>query len=72
MSTVRGYFRPEFLNRIDEIVFFNKLRREDMKEIVVNQARGQDCALAYSHSIAVANQLKFPVRVALPPLSSRP
>jgi hypothetical protein len=38
LSQVRSYFPPEFLNRIDEVVLFNKLRRQDMNEIVVNQA----------------------------------
>ena len=31
---LRRHFRPEFLNRIDEIVFFNRLREEDMEKIV--------------------------------------
>ncbi len=34
MATVRGHFRPEFLNRIDEIILFHRLRREDMGAIV--------------------------------------
>jgi len=34
MQVVRGHFRPEFLNRIDEIVLFHRLRREDMGAIV--------------------------------------
>lgn len=32
-SALLGYFRPEFLNRIDEIVRFNKLSQEDLKRI---------------------------------------
>jgi len=34
MSVVRGHFRPEFLNRIDEIILFHRLRREQMGAIV--------------------------------------
>ena len=34
MNVVRSKFRPEFLNRIDEIVLFHRLRREDMGAIV--------------------------------------
>jgi ATP-dependent Clp protease ATP-binding subunit ClpB len=34
MSMVRGHFRPEFLNRVDEIVLFHRLQREDMGAIV--------------------------------------
>jgi ATP-dependent Clp protease ATP-binding subunit ClpB len=34
MSIVRGHFRPEFLNRIDEIILFGRLKREQMTSIV--------------------------------------
>lgn len=34
MEAVRAHFRPEFLNRLDEIVLFNKLSRKDMETIV--------------------------------------
>jgi len=34
MQTVRSHFRPEFLNRIDEIIVFHRLKREQMAAIV--------------------------------------
>ena len=34
MGAVRAHFRPEFLNRVDEIILFHRLRREDMGAIV--------------------------------------
>ena len=34
MTVVRGHFRPEFLNRVDEIVLFHRLQRVDMGAIV--------------------------------------
>jgi ATP-dependent Clp protease ATP-binding subunit ClpB len=34
MNVVRGHFRPEFLNRVDEIILFHRLRREHMGAIV--------------------------------------
>ena len=34
MRAVREHFRPEFLNRLDEIVLFARLQRADMAEIV--------------------------------------
>jgi ATP-dependent Clp protease ATP-binding subunit ClpB len=37
MEVVRGHFRPEFLNRLDEIILFNKLSRENMEGIVETQ-----------------------------------
>jgi ATP-dependent Clp protease ATP-binding subunit ClpB len=34
MEALRGTFRPEFLNRIDEIIIFNALGPEEIKKIV--------------------------------------
>ena len=34
MAAVRASFRPEFLNRLDDIVLFNRLSREHMDSIV--------------------------------------
>ena len=34
LTAVRASFRPEFLNRIDDIVVFDRLSREDLREIV--------------------------------------
>jgi ATP-dependent Clp protease ATP-binding subunit ClpB len=34
MAVVRANFRPEFLNRIDEIILFHRLKRSDMTKIV--------------------------------------
>ncbi len=34
MRVVRGHFRPEFLNRLDEIILFRRLQRADMAAIV--------------------------------------
>ncbi len=33
MEALRGQFRPEFLNRVDEIVIFHRLDREDLRQI---------------------------------------
>jgi ATP-dependent Clp protease ATP-binding subunit ClpB len=40
MEVLRAEFRPEFLNRIDEIIFFHALGREHMKRIIDIQVRG--------------------------------
>ena len=40
LEDVRGYFRPEFVNRIDEIVVFEPLGREEIAQIVDIQLRG--------------------------------
>ncbi|HET8921176.1 MAG TPA: ATP-dependent chaperone ClpB [Xanthobacteraceae bacterium] len=34
MAEVRAHFRPEFLNRVDEIILFHRLKREQMSRIV--------------------------------------
>jgi ATP-dependent Clp protease ATP-binding subunit ClpB len=34
LEDVRGFFRPEFINRVDEIVVFEPLTREDLRAIV--------------------------------------
>jgi ATP-dependent Clp protease ATP-binding subunit ClpB len=34
MADLRAFFRPEFLNRVDEIVIFNPLSKELLKQIV--------------------------------------
>jgi ATP-dependent Clp protease ATP-binding subunit ClpB len=40
MDALRAHFRPEFLNRIDEIIFFHALSQEHMKEIIDIQLAG--------------------------------
>ncbi|MCB1409041.1 MAG: AAA family ATPase, partial [Rhodobacteraceae bacterium] len=39
MEAVRAHFRPEFLNRLDETVIFDRLKRADMDGIVEIQLR---------------------------------
>jgi ATP-dependent Clp protease ATP-binding subunit ClpB len=34
MGVVRASFRPEFLNRVDEVILFHRLRQQDMGQIV--------------------------------------
>ncbi len=46
MNTVRGHFRPEFLNRIDEIILFKRLSRANMGDIVRIQLQRVEKMLA--------------------------
>ena len=46
MDAVKKHFRPEFINRIDEIVFFNPLGKDVMAGIVKIQLRGLEKRLA--------------------------
>ncbi|KAG6616666.1 ATP-dependent chaperone ClpB [Phytophthora cinnamomi] len=45
VSVVRSHYAPEFLNRIDELVLFNRLKREDIRSIVDLQLRQVDALL---------------------------
>jgi ATP-dependent Clp protease ATP-binding subunit ClpB len=40
MEALRAHFRPEFLNRVDEIIVFHALSREEMRQIIDVQLRG--------------------------------
>ena len=58
MGILRSHFRPEFLNRIDEIIVFQSLNREEIKQIVNLQlehvrklAASQDIDLVFDESI---------------------
>jgi ATP-dependent Clp protease ATP-binding subunit ClpB len=46
MAVVRASFRPEFLNRIDEVILFHRLRRQDMDKIVEIQLKRLEKLLA--------------------------
>jgi ATP-dependent Clp protease ATP-binding subunit ClpB len=39
MDALRAHFRPEFLNRVDEIIIFDRLSEDDLKKIVEIQLR---------------------------------
>jgi ATP-dependent Clp protease ATP-binding subunit ClpB len=39
LDALRAHFRPEFINRIDEIVFFHSLEREHIRQIIEIQLR---------------------------------
>lgn len=75
MADVRGHFRPEFLNRLDEIILFERLKREQMGEIVdiqmqrlvkLAQARGLSITLGESAREWLAERGYDPVYGARP------
>jgi len=39
MDALRQHFRPEFLNRVDEVIMFDRLSEDDLKKIVEIQLR---------------------------------
>ncbi len=46
MEDLKRTFKPEFLNRIDEIIVFNRLQKEDIKEIAKRMLKSLDKRLA--------------------------
>jgi ATP-dependent Clp protease ATP-binding subunit ClpC len=58
MKVLKGHFRPEFLNRIDEIIVFNSLSKENIRSIVqiqlgrvVRTAMAQDITIKFDDSL---------------------
>ncbi|EKS69906.1 MULTISPECIES: ATP-dependent Clp protease ATP-binding subunit [Caballeronia] len=58
MSVLRQHFRPEFLNRIDDIILFSSLGRDEVRQIVrlmLDQvqrlAHSQDVVLEFDESV---------------------
>ena len=49
LGEMRRHFRPEFLNRVDEIIVFHALTEEHLKEIVDIQIKGLQARLAERH-----------------------
>ena len=60
MEEVRRIFKPEFLNRIDDIIVFRSLNKEDMKQIVslmLNEVM-QRCAKQMDITLKVRDSVK--------------
>jgi ATP-dependent Clp protease ATP-binding subunit ClpB len=56
MNEVRARFRPEFLNRIDEIILFRRLGRAQMSSIVDIQLKRLDKLLATRNMTVALDQ----------------
>ncbi len=75
MGAVRDQFRPEFLNRIDDVIVFDKLGRDDLRQIVEIQmaalrerlaARGIELAVSSDAFDLIAERGYDPVYGARP------
>jgi ATP-dependent Clp protease ATP-binding subunit ClpB len=59
MDAVRAHFRPEFLNRLDETIIFDRLKRADMDGIVdIQMARLQKRLAARKIELALDDGAK--------------
>ncbi len=63
MNEVRARFRPEFLNRIDEIILFKRLERAQMGSIVDIQLKRLDKLLA-ARNISIALDVRAKTELA--------
>jgi ATP-dependent Clp protease ATP-binding subunit ClpB len=60
LNRLRGHFKPEFLNRIDEIIVFNELAQDDILNIVDIQLKALEGRLADKHIlISVSKDAKI-------------
>lgn len=57
MGELKKCFRPEFLNRVDDIIVFEQLKKDDIKEIarrmlsvLTNRLKGMDITLSFDES----------------------
>ena len=75
LDALRGHFRPEFLNRVDDIIIFDRLQEEDLKRIIRIQlqrvckrleARGLRMELSNAAAELVASHGYDPVYGARP------
>ena len=60
MEEVKRLFKPEFINRIDEIMVFHPLQKEDMKQIVTLLAKNlaKRCKEQMNIDLALTSSLK--------------
>ncbi|MGD2077976.1 MAG: AAA family ATPase, partial [Chloroflexota bacterium] len=59
MAALRAHFRPEFLNRVDEIIIFHNLSKEDLKQIVdIQAARLRDMLADRQISLELSDSAK--------------
>ena len=74
MAAVRNHFKPEFLNRIDEIVVFHRLGREHIAQIVdlqVEQLRHRLAERGLGLELTDAAKAAHRARWATTPTSGR-
>jgi ATP-dependent Clp protease ATP-binding subunit ClpB len=59
MAVVRGHFRPEFLNRVDEIILFHRLKKAQMGAIVdIQMARLAKLLTERKITLALADEAR--------------
>ncbi len=61
MEVVKGALRPEFLNRVDEVIMFTPLRKDQIKDIVKLQLRllGERLEKAEIHLVVTPDAMSY-------------
>ena len=59
MEEVKRVFKPEFINRIDDIIVFHQLVKEDMKDIMTLLSKDLISRCATLCDIFITNDRKF-------------
>jgi len=51
LEALRSHFRPEFLNRVDDIILFHTLSRSELRQIIIQIKRKAlaDQKITYRH-----------------------
>ena len=76
MDALRQHFRPEFLNRVDEIIIFDRLGEEELKQIVEIQlsrlTKRFGATENHFESLRRAPKLSLPKKASIPVYGARP
>jgi hypothetical protein len=69
---MEGFFRPEFLNRIDEVVLFEAFRRDELEAIALGGLRRQATLVAAQFGVELCWKQEIPARIAELAMTWRP
>ncbi|MFE7270054.1 AAA family ATPase [Streptomyces sp. NPDC057623] len=61
---MEGFFRPEFLNRIDEVVLFETFRPEELEAIALGGLRRQAARITAQLGVELCWKQELPARIA--------
>ena len=61
MGVVRQHFRPEFLNRLDDVVLFDPLGHDQLRKIAAIQVRSEGTYLLYALCAVDGESVNLPL-----------
>ncbi|MGO4756538.1 hypothetical protein AB4212_49415, partial [Streptomyces sp. 2MCAF27] len=69
---MEGFFRPEFLNRIDEVVLFEPFRQDQLEAIALGGLRRQAARVAAQLGVELCWKEEIAARIAELAMTRRP